>query len=126
VPALHRAKDAGLRLSIISNTDRSIMAHTLRQLEVDFDEVVVAEDARAYKPARAPFELALSRLYEEPGNVLHVAFGFKYDIGPAKELGFQTAWVNRHQEAAPGPERPDHEWPDLWGLAELAESLRQQ
>ena len=32
----------------------------------------------------------------------------------------QTAWVNRHREPAPGPERPDHEWSDLWPLAEVA------
>jgi 2-haloalkanoic acid dehalogenase type II len=122
VPALRRAKDAGLRLAIVSNTDRSIMDHTLRHLEIPFDEVIVAEDARAYKPSRQPFQLALDTLGEDPENVLHVAFGFKYDIGPAQELGFSTAWVNRHQEPAPGSERPDHEWPDLWPLAELAES----
>ena len=33
----------------------------------------------------------------------------------------QTAWINRHREERPGEERPDHEWRDLWGLAELAE-----
>ena len=121
VPALTRAKEAGLRLVIVSNTDRSIMEHTLRQLELEFDEVVVAEDAGAYKPGRGPFELALERTGEPPVNILHAAFGFKYDIGPAQSLGFQTAWVNRHQEPAPGAERPDHEWRDLWGLPELAE-----
>jgi 2-haloacid dehalogenase len=123
VPALRRAKQAGLRLAIVSNTDRSIMDHTLRQLEVEFDDVVVAEDAGAYKPSHEPFRLALDSLGERPENVLHVAFGFKYDIGPAQALGFGTAWVNRHREPAPGVERPDHEWRDLWGLAELAESL---
>jgi 2-haloacid dehalogenase len=126
VPALRRARAAGLRLAIISNTDRSIIAHTLRQLGLEFDEVVVAEDARAYKPSSQPFELALEALRERPENILHVAFGFKYDIGPAQRLGFQTAWVNRHQEPAPGSERPDHEWRDLWGLAELAESLPEE
>ena len=125
VPALRRAKAAGLRLAIISNTDRSIIEHTLRQLELEFDEVIVAEDAHAYKPSRQPFELALDNLDERPENVLHVAFGFKYDIGPAQALGFRTAWVNRHQEPAPGNERPDYEWRDLWGLAELAESRGQ-
>ena len=124
VPALRRARAAGLRLAIISNTDRSIIEHTLRQLELEFDEVIVAEDARAYKPSRQPFELALDTLGERPENVLHVAFGFKYDIGPAQALGFRTAWVNRHQEPAPGSERPDYEWRDLWGLAELAEQQR--
>ena len=52
VPALRAAKAAGLRLWIVSNTDRAIMEHTLRQLEVEFDGVTVAEDVRAYKPAR--------------------------------------------------------------------------
>ena len=124
VPALTRARQAGLRLAIVSNTDRSIMEHTLRQLEVDFDEVIVAEDARAYKPSEAPFERALEILGEDPGRILHVAFGFKYDIGPAKRLGFRTAWVNRHGEPRPGDAAPDHEWRDLWGLAELAEAQR--
>jgi hypothetical protein len=31
----------------------------------------------------------------------------------------QTAWVNPYVEAAPGAERPDHTWRDLWGLAAL-------
>jgi 2-haloacid dehalogenase len=120
IPALRAAKEAGLGLWIISNTDRAIMEHTLRHLELDFDGVTVAEDARAYKPSRAPFDKALHDMGLAPGEVLHVAFGFKYDIGPAKELGFKTAWVNRHREAAPGPEQPDHEWTDLWPLAEVA------
>jgi 2-haloacid dehalogenase len=121
VPALRRAKAAGLRLVIVSNTDRSIIEHTLHQLEVDFDGVVVAQDCRAYKPSIAPFELALEQIGERPERILHVAFGFKYDIRPATNLGFRTAWVNRHGEAPPGDETPDHEWRDLWGLAELAE-----
>ena len=120
IPALRAAKEAGLGLWIISNTDRAIMEHTLRHLELDFDGVTVAEDARAYKPSRAPFDMALHDMGLAPGQVLHVAFGFKYDIGRAKELGFRTAWVNRHREAAPGPERPDQEWTDLWPLAEVA------
>ena len=49
-----------------------------------------------------------------------MAFGFKYDIGPAQRHGMGTAWVNRHVEAMPPGARPDFEWRDLWGLAELA------
>jgi FMN phosphatase YigB (HAD superfamily) len=107
---------------IVSNTDRDIMAHSLRHLEVPFDEVQVAEDVGAYKPADVVFERALERIGEPPENVLHVAFGFKYDIGPAARAGMQTAWVNRHQEPPPGDAPFDHEWRDLWSLAELAES----
>ena len=120
VPALRRAKEAGLRLAIISNTDRSIIARTLRQLDVEFDHVVVAEDARAYKPALRPFELAHDLIGGPAEQILHVAFGFKYDIGPAKRIGFRTAWVNRKREERPGPDEPDYEWDSLWPLAEVA------
>jgi 2-haloalkanoic acid dehalogenase type II len=120
VPALRRVSEAGVRLAIVSNTDRSIIEHTLRQLEgVSFDDVFVAEDCRAYKPSTVPFAHALGALATPPEEVLHVAFGFKYDIGPAQELGLRTAWVNRKGEPRPGPAAPDHEWRDLWGLADL-------
>ena len=123
-PALRRTRAAGVRLMIVSNTDRDIMAHSLRHIEVPFDIVQVAEDVGAYKPADAVFTAALERIGEPPERVLHVAFGFKYDIGPAHRAGMSTAWVNRHQEAPPGSTPYDHEWRDLWGLAGLAESLR--
>lgn len=123
IPALARAADAGLRLVIFSNTDNHILEHTLRQLHpLRFDATVVAQDAETYKPDVAFFRRGLEAAGARPEEILHVAFGFKYDIAPAQELGMQTAWVNRRQEAAPGDERPDHEWRDLWGLAELAES----
>ena len=119
-PALRAARDNGLRLVIVSNTDDDIVEHTLRQLELPFDDVVTAEQCGAYKPSPAVFERALERVGEPPERVLHVAFGFKYDIGPAQAGGMQTAWVNRHAEPHPGGALPDHEWRDLWGLAEAA------
>ncbi|HEX6460931.1 MAG TPA: haloacid dehalogenase type II [Thermoleophilaceae bacterium] len=121
-PALTRVRDAGMKLAIISNTDRDIIEHSLRHLEVPFDHVQVAEDVSAYKPADEVFQRAMERFEVEPSEVLHVAFGFKYDIGPAQRLGCQTAWINRHAESAPGEEKPDFEWRDLWGLADHAES----
>lgn len=119
VPALRAARKAGLRLWIISNCDRAIMEHSLRHMDVEFDGVTVAEDCRAYKPSRAPFQRALREIDVPPEQILHVAFGFKYDIAPAQQLGMQSAWVNRHQEPAPGDALPDYEWNDLWPLAEL-------
>jgi 2-haloacid dehalogenase len=119
VGALRAAQAAGLRLWIVSNTDRAIMEHTLRQLEIELDGVTVAEDCRAYKPARAPFELALERIGEPPERILHVAFGFKYDIATAQELGMRTAWVNRGGEKRPLGALPDEEWTDLWPMTKL-------
>jgi 2-haloalkanoic acid dehalogenase type II len=120
-PALERARAAGMRLAIVSNTDRDIIAHSVRHIGVEFDAVITAEDARAYKPADAVFDYALERLATPPEDILHVAFGFKYDIGPAARHGMQTAWVNRHAEPPPGEAPFDYEWRDLWPLAQLAE-----
>lgn len=123
VPALRRAKAAGMKLAILSNTDHAIMRHTLRQLDgVEFDDVVVAEDVRAYKPSAQNFQALSDRLGRPRDEVLHVAFGFKYDIGPAQAAGYRAAWVNRYREPRPGGTEPDYEWTDLWGLAELAEA----
>jgi 2-haloalkanoic acid dehalogenase type II len=116
-PALRRVRELGIRLVIVSNTDRDILEHSLRQLEVPFDDFVTAEDVGAYKPDDRVFAHALEKIGEPPENVLHVAFGFKYDIPPAARAGMRTAWVNRRAEPPPGEERFDFEWRDLWGLS---------
>jgi 2-haloacid dehalogenase len=121
-PSLRRAHDAGLRLIIVSNTDRDILEHSRRQLESPIDTVVTAEDVRSYKPAKPHFERALEVAGVPAEQILHVAFGFKYDIGPAQELGFRSAWVNRRGEPRPGPALPDLEWRGLWDLAALADA----
>jgi putative hydrolase of the HAD superfamily len=120
VPALQGAKSAGLRLAIVSNADRHIMDSILHQLApVEFDEVVVSEDVRAYKPNTAAFECVLRNLRVSSAEALHVASGFEYDVAVAKSKGMSAAWVNRHRRQAPGAQAPDHEWDSLWGLAEF-------
>lgn len=119
-PALLRAKRAGLQLAIMSNSQHSIIAHSLKHIGVAFDRVLTAEDWRAYKPDDAAFEQSLKLLNEDPARMLHVAFGFKYDIGPAQRYGWNTAWINRNAEPKPGYENPNHIWSDLWGLAAWA------
>jgi 2-haloalkanoic acid dehalogenase type II len=119
-PSLLRARAAGMKLAIVSNTDRDIVDHTIRHIGVPFDAVITAEDARAYKPADAVFDYALGQLDVPPDEIVHVAFGFKYDIAPANRHGLRTAWVNRHAEPPPGDARFDYEWRDLWPLADAA------
>jgi 2-haloacid dehalogenase len=121
-PALRRAHEAGLKLVIVSNTDRDIIEHSLRHIEAPIDDIVTAEDVGSYKPSLLHFERTLKVVGAPAEQILHVAFGFKYDIGPAQELGFASAWVNRRAEPRPGPAVPDLEWRDLWGLAELADA----
>ena len=123
VPALRGVRAAGMTLAIVSNTDRYIMEETLRQLRpLEFAAVVVAEDARAYKPDTRPFTRVLHELDARPEEVLHIAGNLEYDLAPAASLGCGTAWLNRSGESRAGEEAFDHEWESLWGLRELVES----
>jgi len=100
VAALKQLKSR-FRLAIISNTDDDLFATTRPQLQVAFDDVITAEQARAYKPSPKPFELALSRIGVPSNQILHVGQSVYHDVIPAKSLGLSTVWVNR-PSARPG------------------------
>lgn len=108
-----------VKLAIISNVDDDILAQSVRLMDVAFDALITAQQAKAYKPHLRPFELALSRLGCSPQDILHVAFGFQYDISPAQRLGLRTCWVNRSGGPRPGPIQPDYEVRDLRGLVSI-------
>jgi len=100
VAALGRLKTR-YRLAILSNIDDDLFATTRPKLEVEFDEVVTAQQAQAYKPSLKLFELALSRIQAPAHRVLHVGQSVYHDVIPAQALGLATAWVNR-PSARPG------------------------
>jgi len=100
VAALGRLKTR-FRLAILSNVDDDLFAATRPKLEVEFDEVVTAQQAQAYKPSLKLFELALSRINAPAHRVLHVGQSIYHDVIPAQALGLATVWVNR-PSARPG------------------------
>jgi 2-haloacid dehalogenase len=100
VAALRQLKTR-FRLAILSNVDDDLFASTRPQLGVDFDEVITAQQAEAYKPSLKLFELALSRINAPAHRVLHVGQSTYHDVIPAQSLGLATVWVNR-PSARPG------------------------
>ena len=122
VAALRQLKTR-YRLAILSNVDDDLFATTRPQLEVDFDEVITAQQAQAYKPSLKLFELALSRIHAPAHRVLHVGQSIFHDVIPAQALGLATVWVNR-PSANPGvgAVKPAEAKPDLTvtSLEELA------
>jgi 2-haloacid dehalogenase len=89
------------RLAILSNVDDDLFAATRPQLGVEFDDVITAQQAQAYKPSLKLFELALSRINAPADRVLHVGQSIYHDVIPAQTLGLATVWVNR-PSARPG------------------------
>ena len=100
VAALHQLKTR-FRLAILSNVDDDLFTTTRPQLGVEFEVVITAQQAQAYKPSLKLFELALSRIDAPAHRVLHVGQSIYHDVIPAQALGLATVWVNR-PSARPG------------------------
>jgi 2-haloalkanoic acid dehalogenase type II len=116
--ALERLAGAGIRLGILSNVDRDLLAGTRRHFTVEFEIVVTAEDVGSYKPAPGHFVEGRRRACDL--RWLHAAQSYFHDVVPCYEMGIDSAWINRHGETPSGEARPTRE---LANLTELADWL---
>jgi 2-haloacid dehalogenase len=113
------------KLAIISNVDDDLFVYSEPKLQVKFEWIITAQQARSYKPSLNNFHLALERIGLPKSKILHVAQSLFHDIAPAKRLGLATVWVNRRHGKAgfgatpPAQAQPDLEVPDLQSLANL-------
>ncbi|MEE9382425.1 MAG: HAD family hydrolase [Nannocystaceae bacterium] len=114
------------RLGLISNIDEDLLYTTRRALGVEFDLVVTAERARAYKPAIRPFEMALAEMGGSSAQWLHVAQSRFHDIEPALRMGLSCVHVQRSSGGESGrvvPECTAEATRSVDTLAELADLL---
>lgn len=114
------------RLAVISNIDDDLFAETRKHLDVAFNCVITAQQARSYKPSLNNFQLALRTMGLVPDRLLHAAQSIYHDTVPARSLGIASVWVNR-KSARPGvgavraaAGQPDLEVPDVATLAARA------
>ncbi|BBD68189.1 haloacid dehalogenase, type II [Nostoc commune NIES-4072] len=114
------------KLVIISNVDDDLFAFSAKHLQVEFDQIITAEQAKSYKPSFNNFRLAIERIDLPLEQILHVAASVYHDIVTAKSLGLSTVWVNRRADQkgliATGSaiSQADLEVPDLKSLAALS------
>ncbi len=86
------------KLIILSNVDRESFRLSNDQLGVEFDLIVTAQDAGAYKPDLAAFRYMFDQLAAidvAPHALLHVAESLYHDHEPAAALGLDAVWINR-------------------------------
>ncbi|MHC5762817.1 haloacid dehalogenase type II [Nostoc sp.] len=113
------------KLAIISNVDDDLFAFSAKHLEVKFDQIITAEQAKSYKLSLNNFRLAIKRIDLPLKQILHVAASVYHDIVTAKSLGLSTVWVNRRADSKlntteSAVSQPDLEVPDLKTLATLS------
>ena len=119
--ALAELRRRGWRLAILSNSDRDLIAASMKRLGVPFDLAIVAEDVQSYKPAHGHWERFFEATTADRGHHVHVAQSHFHDIVPANELGLTSVWVNRLGEQAEPP--PTREISDLTGLPDTLDEL---
>ena len=66
VPDALRRLKAKYEIAIISNTDDNLIARNVENIGVEFDYVITAQQAGAYKPDRQTFEYAFKTMGVEP------------------------------------------------------------
>ena len=110
------------QLAVVSNIDDDLFALSATHLQVPFDAVITAQQARAYKPSRRNFELLLQKCGILPDRLLHVAESLYHDVVPACEMGISTVWVNRRQGKKAAATKLVEAQPDVEvaGIGELA------
>ena len=122
VPAL-QSLARKFRLGIISNVDDDLLAETRKQLPVEFDFVVTAQQVKSYKPSERNFQEALRRGGVAKDQILHAGQSLYHDIAPANALGIRNVWVNRPSvRPGAGAAKPAFATPtyEVRSLAELA------
>jgi 2-haloacid dehalogenase len=120
VPDALRRLKTRYEIAIISNTQDHLIEKNIELIGVEFDHVITAEQARAYKPSRETFEYAFKKIDVDPAEVIHVAMGWEYDIIPGNDLGLKRlVWINRRSQ----PGSPAYKYEELPDLARLPELL---
>jgi 2-haloacid dehalogenase len=108
------------KLVIFSNAEDEMIAQNVRNMDVEFYDVITAEAAEAYKPTPQFFYYAWRRLGCVRSDTIHIAQGFNYDMMPAHGLGLNKIWINRGGRLGNQEDYgPYAELPDLTGLPAL-------
>ncbi len=112
-------------LGIISNIDDDLFADTAKNLGVEFDYIITAEQVKSYKPSLKNFEYAINRIKFPAEQIIHAACSVYHDIVPASSIGLTTVWIDRraNQEgsgaALPATAQADLKVLDLNSLSKM-------
>src|SRR5207249_3238505 len=80
------------KLGILSNIDDDLFSATAPELEIEFDHVITASQARAYKPSPDIFRLAQNKIGLPPQQWVHAGQSIYHDVIPAQSMGIATVW----------------------------------
>ena len=110
-----------VRIGVVTNCSEELGQRAAGRVGIEFDTVVTAETAGAYKPQPEPYRLALERLSVQSSRALFVA-GSPPDIAGARRAGMDVCWHNRRRLPLGDREPPLAEVESLEPLLAIAAS----
>lgn len=118
--ALHKLRDAGYKLVILSNGDRDMLEAAGPHIGFPFDKVISVQEAGHFKPHWKTYAKAEELIGLDRSSCLFVA-NHAFDCIGAKSYGMRTVFIDRRKR--PFGETPHQ--PDLIvaNFAELAATL---
>ena len=99
--ALAKTHTLGLVANIWAPKDRWLHEFERAGIQNVFTTTVFSSDLGCIKPAPAIYEKALEGTGVHPSEVLFVGDSLKYDMEGAKNMGFNTVWINPDQRDHP-------------------------
>lgn len=86
---------------VVSNIDRADVLAAIAYHGLEPQGVFTSEDARAYKPRRELFDLALRETGLTADQVIHIGDSLSSDVQGAGQAGICSIWVNRGGRSVP-------------------------
>ena len=108
-----------LPVYIVSNIDTDDIRRAIEFHDLKPAGVFTSEDARAYKPRKELFELALKKTGLKEDEVIHIGDSVSSDVKGASAIGIGTLWLNRFGKSVPDGVR------SITGLLEAFENIGQ-
>jgi 2-haloacid dehalogenase/putative hydrolase of the HAD superfamily len=94
-------KKSPVPIYIVSNIDTDDINQAIEYHNLKPAGVFTSEDARAYKPRKELFELALNKTGFAPEEVIHIGDSISSDVKGASALEICTLWLNRFGKEVP-------------------------
>lgn len=108
-----------LPVYIVSNIDTDDIRRAIEFHDLKPAGVFTSEDARAYKPRKELFKLALKKTGLKENEVIHIGDSVSSDVKGASAIGIGTLWLNRFGKSVPDGVR------SITGLLEAFENIGQ-
>lgn len=86
---------------LVSNIDRDDIMAAVEFHGLKPAGIFTSEDAKAYKPRRELFELALNQSGLSAEQVVHIGDSLSSDIQGASSVGIRAIWINRNGKETP-------------------------